>query len=322
MKQLLSVFFLASSICCAAQQITIDIDDYAQNRALADTTMVFCYDTENMDFSTESFIQDTYQIPAYNLYGQHWDPKHLRSKQFAIPFSDGQLKIILVESYNTPFVFPCRGEKIVDYGPQKKLFHPGTDFSLPENAPIYACFDGVVRVAKIYGDYNKIVVVRHYNGLETVYANLGKINVKPDQIIKAGHIVGFAGGVDRGSLASFHFESRFMNETFDPALLLNFEDRTLSGNILTLEPQNFNIKPLPQIREQVIVPKKIPIESDSVNTTQNSSPISPPLYHTIQKGETLYKIAKQYNISVETLMKLNNLTETSIIYSGQKIKVK
>lgn len=322
MKPLFSFFFFWGSICCTAQQISVDIDDNAQNRALSDTTTHFFSDTENMAFSVESFIKETYQIPAYNLYGQLWDTEHLRSKQFAIPFSDGQLKIIMVESYNTPFVFPCRGEKLLDYGRQKNLFHPGTDFTLPADAPIFACFDGVVRIAKIYGEYNKMVVVRHYNGLETVYANLGQIYVKTGQIIKAGHIVGLAGNVGRGSLAFFHFEIRFINETFDPALLLNFEERTLGGNILTLNPEDFNIKPIPQKKEPIYIQNNNTVDSDSVKTFHIASPVYRPTYHIVQKGETLYKIAKIYNISVEELMKLNSLTKTTIIFAGQKLKVK
>jgi murein DD-endopeptidase MepM/ murein hydrolase activator NlpD len=322
MKKLTFILFLLSPLLSMAQPISVDIDDNAQNRALSDTVKRFCSDTENMDFSVESFIKETYQIPAYNLYGQLWDTEHLRSKQFAIPFSDGQLKIILVESYNTPFVFPCRGEKLLDYGQQKNIFHPGTDFALPESNAVYACFDGAVRIAKIYGEYNKIVVIRHYNGLETVYANLGKIYVKPGQIIKAGHLIGIAGTVGKNTFASFHFEVRFMNETFDPALLLDFEEHTLAGNILTLEPADFNIKPIPQKKESAYIRKENSVVADSVKTPQNMLPVYRPMYHVVQKGETLYKISKKYNISVEDLMKLNNLTETSMIFAGQKLKVK
>jgi len=322
MKMPILYLFLFCSFFCAAQPISVDIDDNAQNRALFDTVKQFCSDTENMDFSVESFVKETYQIPAYNLYGQLWDTEHLRSKQFAIPFSDGQLKIILVESYNTPFVFPCRGEKLLDYGQQKNVFHLGTDFAISADSPVYACFDGVVRIAKIYGEYNKIVVIRHYNGLETVYANLSKIYVKPGQIIKAGHSVGLAGNLGKNSLATLHFEIRFMNETFDPALLLDFEERTLTGNILTLEPADFNIKPIPHKKEPTYIQKGNSVAADSVKTPQNTPPFYRPTYHVIQKGETLYKIAKKYNISVNELLELNNLTETSTIFAGQKLKVK
>lgn len=64
------------------------------------------------------------------------------------------------------------------------------------------------------------------------------------------------------------------------------------------------------------------MNSDSVKTVHSASPVYRPTYHIVQKGETLYKIAKNYNISVEELMKLNSLSETSIIFAGQKIKVK
>ena len=322
MKMPISFLFLFCSLFGAAQPPGVDIDDDAQNRALFDTVKRSFSDTENMDFSVESFVEKTYQIPAYNLYGQLWDTEHLRSKQFIIPFSEGQLKIILVESYNTPFVFPCKGEPILNYGQQKILFHPGTDFSLSPDSPVFACFDGVVRIAKIYGEYNKVVVIRHYNGLETVYANLGKIYVKSGQIIKAGHSIGLAGIVGKNSFATLHFEVRFMNETFDPALLFDFEERTLNGNILTLEPADFNIKPIPQKKEPIYILEKNSMIADSAKVSPNISPSYRPASHVVLKGETLYKIAKKYNISVKELLELNNLTETSTIFAGQKLKVK
>lgn len=44
-------------------------------------------------------------------------------------------------------------------------------------------------------------------------------------------------------------------------------------------------------------------------------------YHTVVSGETLYRIAKNYNISVSQLKSLNNLTN-NIIAIGQELKVK
>lgn len=322
-KKFLFLFALLFPVFCFPQTTLLDITDESQDKALHDSTGNVALQIDFIDFSQESFISETYQIPSYNLYGQLWDTEHVRSKQFTIPFSDNMLKIILVESYNTPFVFPCRGKMIAPFGSVKKGgFHPGIDFQLPSNEPVYACFDGVVRVAKIYGDYGKMVVIRHYNGLETVYAHLNNIYVKPGQIVKAGHTIGVSGTSAISKTQILHFETRFLNEFFNPQLLFDTEERTLLGNILTLEPSHFNIK---------TIPSKTFIDNDESAEPETVSPVLPPeksttpgnpMYHVVQKGETLFGISRKYNLSVQELLSINKLSEKSTIYAGQRLRVK
>ena len=45
-------------------------------------------------------------------------------------------------------------------------------------------------------------------------------------------------------------------------------------------------------------------------------------YHTVQAGDSLWSIAKQYQVSWQDLMKINALSEDSILKIGQKIKIK
>ncbi|MDR1758225.1 MAG: peptidoglycan DD-metalloendopeptidase family protein [Bacteroidales bacterium] len=311
----ITVVFLTSVLCGQAQIKQPDIDDQSQNRALfqstekEDTTLY-----SRVPMSGAEFIETTRQIPAYTLYGQVWDKQHLRSKQFTIPFSNGLLKIILVESYNTPFVFPCRGELSVPYGQIKKGgFHPGVDFSLSPQEQVYACFDGVVRMAREYGEYGKMVVVRHYNGLETVYGQLQQLLVRPGQIVKAGHTLGLAKEeiTKTGTRGTLHFETRFLNETFDPELLLDFEDKVLASNILSLEPADFNISP-------ITISEKAQNQSD---TTTSKPQKELPEYYIVQPGETLYRVSLKFNIPVEDLIRVNHLPSSGAVQAGQKLRV-
>jgi len=339
MNKLLSLLILSLCMVGNAQNSVIDIDDNTQNQILLRPELSSSLLVNDIDFSHETFISETYQIPAYSLYGQIWDTEHLRSQQFNIPFSNNMLKIILVESYNSPFIFPCRGDAILSYGTQaRNTFHPGVDFRLNLNDPIYACFDGVVRMAQNYGAYGKMVVIRHYNGLETVYAHLNQVKVKPGQVLKAGHVIGLAGSLGKANHAGLHFESRFLNEHFNPTLLFSFEDRSLNSNILALEPSSFHIKPIPQKElvkviekqtdtqdsEVVSLPTEKPQEvTPSSKPEQNTAPASnTDKFHTVQKGETLYRVSLKYNISVEELIRINNLSKNGTVYVGQKLKVK
>ena len=341
MKRLLFLLILLICITGNAQNRIIDIDDNVQNHILLHPELSSSLLVNDNDFSHEIFITETYQIPAYGLYGQLWDTEHLRSQQFNIPFSNNMLKIILVESYNSPFIFPCRGEVTLSYGAQSRnVFHPGIDFKLNLNDPVYASFDGVVRMVQNYGAYGKMVVIRHYNGLETVYAHLNQVKIKLGQVLKAGHIIGLAGNLGKANYAGLHFESRFLNEHFNPMLLFSLEDRSLNSNILTLEPSSFHIKPIPQKEDPVKV-----IEKPEVITTSEVTPeikekpvITTPTakleqtttfekegtaeYHTVQKGETLYRISLKYHVSIEELIRINNLPNNGAVNAGQKLRVK
>jgi len=88
-------------------------------------------------------------------------------------------------------------------------------------------FDGMVRMAKWYADYGNLVVIRHPNGLETVYSHLSEIFVEPFQIVESGEAIGLAGRTGRATTDHLHFEFRFLYEHFDPNFLIDFENECL-----------------------------------------------------------------------------------------------
>ncbi|MEG1556171.1 MAG: M23 family metallopeptidase, partial [Bacteroidales bacterium] len=278
--------------------------------------------TSQNNFSSYSFITETYQIPGYDLYSQYWDVENIRSEVLEIPFSEDQLRIILVQSNNNDFVFPCMGQLYMDYGARKGKFHPGVDLKLPTQAPVKSCFDGVVRMAKNYGDYGNTVVVRHYNGLETIYAHLHQLNVRPGQIIQAGEIIGISGNTGNAPINMLHFEIRFLNEYFNPAFCIDFNTEDLMGNTLVLKKSDFNIKPIPLMKEDTSVISNISPESGQKmeNKTEDAT-LTTSGFYVVKPGDTLYKISRMYNISVDKLLKINNITDGFTITVGQKIKV-
>lgn len=71
-------------------------------------------------------------------------------------------------------------------------------------------------------------------------------------------------------------------------------------------------------------------EEDTGNTTEEEikeDPVTPPppppveTHHTVAKGDTLYNISRRYDLTVDELKRLNNLS-SNIIHIGQKLKVK
>lgn len=239
---LILLFFAASA---TAQNL--DVTPYSQNIALADTL----YASQEIERQLASYpsISEPYEIPAYGLYQRYWDTNHLRSQLLEIPFSNDRLMVMLVQDANNPFVMPCQFDKVrLAFGETKNGgFHPGIDLKTEPQTLVKSCFDGVVRVARDYGDYGLTVVVRHYNGLETVYAHLDKLCVQPNQIVKAGQVIGQTGNSGNTKECILHFETRFLNEYFDPELVIDFEEEDVLQNNMALMSRDFNILPLSEV---------------------------------------------------------------------------
>lgn len=315
MKKIITIsFFILLSMAVQAQGL--DISTQSQYAAMRDSAKSVAGEMEEIDTENADFISETYQIPGYALYDKYWDTENLCSRPLNIPFEGNPLRIILVQSNNNPFLFPCMGELKTSYGEMKGSFHPGVDLMLKAGAPVKTCFDGVVRMAKIYGDYGRVVVVRHYNGLETVYAHLSRIMVKPGQILRAGDVVGVSGKSRKSGEEILHFETRFMNESFNPDLFIDFDEMDLKDNTLILNEGDLEKK----VVEKQEKPKTIPMTGNKQPVDEVDSAVQ---YHIVKAGETMYRISVQYNVPLNRLLQMNNMTENNATISvGQKIRVR
>lgn len=352
MKKLYLILLTLMSFSLMAQNL--DVTVYSQNIALADPQG----NKQEIQRQTAAYpyISESYEIPAYGLYQKYWDTVNIRSKMLEIPFSNDRLMLMLVQDANNPFVMPCQFEKIkTTYGETKNGgFHPGIDLKTEPQTLVKSCFDGVVRIATYYGDYGLMVVVRHYNGLETVYAHLDKLCVTPHQIVKAGQVIGQTGTTGNTKECILHFETRFMNEYFDPELVIDFEEEDVLQNNMALMSRDFNIIPLEEVgnwkpaapkpsaapaakpavnqevkQEVATQPKKQEAEEETVEETPKTETVNPTttpqetaVYHTVKAGENLYRISVKYNTTVDNILKLNNLKNADKIVEGQKLRVK
>lgn len=352
MKKLYLILLTLMSFSLMAQNL--DVTVYSQNIALADPQG----NKQEIQRQTAAYpyISESYEIPAYGLYQKYWDTVNIRSKMLEIPFSNDRLMLMLVQDANNPFVMPCQFEKIkTTYGETKNGgFHPGIDLKTEPQTLVKSCFDGVVRMATYYGDYGLMVVVRHYNGLETVYAHLDKLCVTPHQIVKAGQVIGQTGTTGNTKECILHFETRFMNEYFDPELVIDFEEEDVLQNNMALMSRDFNIISLEEVgnwkpaapkpsaapaakpavnqevkQEVATQPEKQEAEEETVEETPKTETVNPTttpqetaVYHTVKAGENLYRISVKYNTTVDNILKLNNLKNADKIVEGQKLRVK
>ncbi|MBQ7734998.1 MAG: peptidoglycan DD-metalloendopeptidase family protein [Bacteroidales bacterium] len=272
-----------------------------------------------------NFIREDYEIPAHNLYVQDWSAEFVVGRELPLPFGyNNDLKIILVDGANTPFVMPCEPEKVLSkYGPRNKQMHTGIDLKLALGAPVRCCFDGVVRLVKNSPSYGKVVVVRHYNGLETLYAHLDSICVGRDEIVKSGQLVGLAGRTGRASTEHLHFETRFLYTHFDPSKMIDFDEEELVSNILVLSKSDLHVEEeYPE--ENAVTPEPVPEVNKPQAPAAPTKPAAPTNgdYHIVKQGDTLYRIALNNHTTVEKLCRLNNIDENATLQLGQKIRVR
>lgn len=122
------------------------------------------------------------------------------------------------------------------YGWRPKFgrMHRGVDMSLRIGDTIRAAFDGKVRVVRYEANgYGNYVVLRHDNGLETVYGHMSRQLVKPNQVIKAGDPIGLGGNTGRSTGPHLHFETRYMGLTINPAHIIDLEHKTIRKEVFT-----------------------------------------------------------------------------------------
>jgi RNA polymerase sigma-54 factor len=183
--------------------------------------------------------KEAYIVPTwYDAFPQHRVNPMGRTKVDMLP---DEINLLLIRD-TSEFCFPIQGRKTSAYGWRWNRGHHGVDIALRTGDPIRAAFSGTVRIAGRMGGYGNCIVVRHSNGLETLYGHLSKINVKHGQQVTAGEVIGQGGNTGNSTGPHLHFECRFLYQPFDPEWILDFERYTLRTRRLHLDKTYFGIR--------------------------------------------------------------------------------
>ena len=244
--------------------------------------------------------------PEIDIFTEGWNSRSVNPfKESEVPNS----KVIDVTGY----YMPCPGKITSNYGYRAKFgrMHKGVDLAIRSNDTIYAAFDGKVRLtnyeAKGYGNY---VIIRHPNGLETVYGHLNKHLVKPDQTVKAGDPIGLGGSTGRSTGPHLHFETRYMGYAINPSAIFDFANQTTHTDTYTFSKSTYT-------QPRNFAPKK---SNETVNPYRQGGDLAST--YTVKSGDTVAAIAKRYGMSATTLRRLNNMAKTDVISVGQVLKLK
>lgn len=165
-------------------------------------------------------------------------------------FKNSQTEIIdLSQVQEGDYAFPLHNAKVISPYGGKRKYHSGYDLKTFPNDTIVAAFDGIVRMAKPYAAYGNVIVIRHYNGLETVYSHNSKNLVKPGDFVKAGTPIALTGRTGRATTAHLHFEVRIDGVHFNPNYVFNFSKRDLKKECLICKKVNgkLTVKPVRSI---------------------------------------------------------------------------
>jgi len=242
-----------------------------------------------------------------------WDTERVHSRGINWAELGDSIVLPLLISENHRYVHPINNPVTSRFGPRRGRYHYGTDVNLNDGDPVLASFDGMVRYAGFSGGYGNVIVIRHFNGLETVYAHLSKINVETGRIVAAGDEIGLGGRTGRSRGAHLHFETRFRGIAINPEDLIDFQNFKLKSDTLVLYQKNFSLVNSANPR----------ISTGTPSATRSTSTVSPDAkYHTVKKGETLGHIAARHRTSIDALCRLNGIKRTSIIREGQKLRVR
>ena len=220
--------------------------------------------------------------PASFLYPE-WSNQYVH-KFDDVPFPDSL--VILMKD----FCMPTDSTRITDkygYRPRRTRVHYGLDIKVLTGDTIKSAFDGKVRISRYerrgYGHY---LVIRHPNGLETVYAHLSKKLVKENQIVRAGEPIGLGGNTGRSTGSHLHFETRILGKPINPAFMFNFSEQCAETDVYVYR------------------------KADNKE-----------VYYKVKSGDTLTRIAAKNETSVSSICKLNGISRNTILRVGQTLRV-
>ncbi len=279
-------------------------------QALPDTIHEHACETDSLLNSLEELPADSLMADNETLYQNNWTSTQIRYSGSILPPKDDTITITLVGPHDHPFVPPVKGKMISKFGRRGSRMHTGTDIKLNSGDTVRCAFDGRVRMAKRFSGYGNVVVVRHKNGLETVYGHLKAICVEVNDTLKAGDLVGLGGRTGRATCDHLHFETRFLGEPFDSGKYIDFQTFALTSDKIYYKNRQFETN-LAHLRNQPVSSSQPQLLASAGGTNQ----------HVIRKGDNLWTIARKYNTTVSKLCTANHIPRNKVLKIGSVLRI-
>ncbi len=310
MKHKIVLFFIILSCftCKLFSQITQASDSfivYESTNDSIDLSNIQLYFVDSLGYYffsdfTDSIldISDEIELVGFTMYSG-WDSTQIHYPKYDFSTKTDTTYLLLANT-NDDYVHPFKGVVTSNFGWRKRRFHYGIDVNLNTGDTVVNAFHGIVRITKLSKSYGNVVVVRHENGLETLYAHLKSRFVSSGDTIKAGAPIGLGGNTGRSRGSHLHYELRYLGVAINPLDIINFDTYRLNNDTLAISKNTFDY--MHKISAMKAEAKKAK-------------------WVVVKKGESLSVIASRNKTTISRLKQLNNIKGT-MIRQGQKLRVR
>jgi murein DD-endopeptidase MepM/ murein hydrolase activator NlpD len=201
--------------------------------------------------------------------------------------------------------------------------HKGLDIKVYIGDTIRAAFNGKVRIVKYEPrGYGKYVVIRHHNGLETIYGHMSKHLVAENQEVKAGDPIGLGGNTGRSTGSHLHFETRLCGVALNPALMFDFRNQDVVGDFYYFKRSKYAAESAQATRLRGVggISTGSSDQDDELEIAATPRVTANVHFHKVKKGDTLQAIARKHHTTVAKLCKLNRIGKSIRLRPGQILK--
>ena len=328
MKKLLIVFALFSFTSLFGQ-VVIDTIKTSKGTMLIYANRTWKY-LEDKQFNgvLNPWLHSIFEKDTAFRFTQKWDNNQCFTSERGNDMS--KLKdtfwLCVMDEKHKDFKMPVPGIVTSRYGFRSGRYHNGIDLDLNVGDTVRSVWAGKIRYAKWNdGGFGNLVIVRHYNGLETFYAHLSKHLVVPDQLVEAGEPIGLGGNTGRSFGAHLHFEVRFYDAPMNPEEVIDFTHNQVKDENLFIHSAIFRpgAKPSDAVLGEPVDPNAL-VTNPTTPTppVRRAEPARTKKYYKVRPGDTLSEIATRNNTTVSKICSLNGLRVTSVIQPGQSLRVK
>jgi LysM repeat protein len=254
----------------------------------------------------EELEVDSLKTLDETLYKNIWNSTQIHYPANTLPGKTDTIAITFLSCPETRYVHPVKGKVLSKYGLRHGRMHTGTDIKLASGDTVRCAFDGRVRLAKRFSGYGNLVLVRHSNGLETVYSHLKAIKVAVNDTVKAGDLIGLGGRTGRATTDHLHFETRLFGQPFDSNKYIDFETCSLRTDKIYYANKRFEVN-LANFKKKLT-------QAEALASGEGTR-------HVIRKGDNLSTIARRYHTTVKKICVANKITAQTTLKIGRVLMI-
>ena len=291
--------------------MVLTISSYCQNIP-QDKIIAFSESLEAISVDSVIATPITDSIPKPNLKDKYW------SNVVYNPYKNLEVEYpIQITFEDSTYFSPIGRKKVITsrFGWRRGRAHKGIDIDLITGDSLYAMFDGIVRFARYNTGHGRTVIIRHYNGLETVYAHLSRYGVKENDTIRKGEYIGKGGASGNARGSHLHLVVNYKGISIHPEYLFAFdEENSIRSKVIWVTKKW--TRPYMHNSRRKSKLTLLTTEEEAVASLEKQRSI-----YIVKRGDTLSRISAKNNVSIASICRTNSISRNSIIRVGQKLVI-